>query len=188
VDPLRFVRTYAGAVDDALAAELTALSGGVKMDEDWRRCSITPVVGDVSERFRRVVRDCFADYRAVAARRTLNACTQLERPSVVRYEPSTDRIEHFVEHADAGGILTATRQISVIAYLNDVVRGGETVFPGFDYSQRCEKGTVLLFPSNFIYQHLARPPESGPKIVVATWLHFGNNGVLKTITTPLGRP
>jgi hypothetical protein len=187
VDPLHFVRTYPGAIDDALAAELIALPGGARMDEDWRRCLITPVVGDVLERVRRVVCECFADYRAVASRRTLNACTQLERPTVVRYEPSTDRIEHFVEHADAGGILSATRQISVIAYLNDVVQGGETVFPGFDHSQPCEKGTLLLFPSNFIYQHLARPPESGPKMVLVSWLHFGNDGVLKTLTTPLGQ-
>src|SRR5579875_3800937 len=120
VDPMRFVRTYPGAVDGALAAELIALPGGAKMDEDYRRCSVTPVVGDVLERFRGVVRECFADYRA-SSPRTLAFCTLLEQPNVLRYEPSADRPELFHEHADAWNVASATRQVSVIAYLNDVV-------------------------------------------------------------------
>jgi 2OG-Fe(II) oxygenase superfamily len=187
MDLLHFVRTYPGALDEALIADLIALPGAVKMDEDYRRCSSTPVVGDVLDRFSGVVRGCFADYRQLASRRTLFACSRLERPNVLRYEPSTpDRPEHFHEHADAWDVISATRQVSVIAYLNDVAQGGETVFTGFDYSQRCEKGMILFFPSNFLYHHLARPPQSGPKMVVVTWLHFGNGGLPKTITTPLG--
>jgi 2OG-Fe(II) oxygenase superfamily len=184
-DLMRYVRTYPGAVDDALIADLIALPGAVKMDEDHRRCSLTPVVGDVLERFRGVVRECFADYRAIAPK-TLWRCTQLERPSVLRYEPSMDPPEHFHEHSDAWDVKSATRQVSVIAYLNDVVQGGETVFTSIDHSQRCEKGKVLLFPSNYIYHHLGRPPESGPKIVVSTWIHFGHGGVPAFLTTPLG--
>lgn len=185
MDLAHFVRSYRGVVDDALIADLTALPGGSKVDEDWRRCSLTPVVGDVLERFRDVVRECFLDYRECSD--TLNACTLLEQPHVVRYEPSTDpdRPEHFYEHADAWGVESATRQVSVIAYLNDVARGGETVF-NFGLSQCCEKGTVLLFPANFLFHHSARPPESGPKIVAVTWIHFGIDGVPAYITSPLG--
>ncbi len=184
-DLARFVRSYPGVVDDALIADLIALTGGSKMDEDWRRCSITPVDGDVLERFRNVVRQCFLDYRECSD--TLNACTLLEQPNILRYDASTDpvRPEHFYEHADAWNVESATRQVSVIAYLNNVARGGETVFK-FGQSQRCEKGTILLFPANFLYHHLARPPKSGPKIVVATWIHFGNDGVPVYLTSPLG--
>jgi hypothetical protein len=185
-DLLQYVRAYPGAVDDALIADLIALPVAEKMDEDYRRCSLTSVVGDDLERFRGVVRECFADYRAIAPT-TLQFCTQLERPNVVRYEPSTpDRPEWFHKHSDAWNVQSATRQVSVIAYLNDVAQGGETVFTSFDHSQRCEKGTVLFFPSNYLYHHLGRPPESGPKIVVVTWIHFGNGGVPAYITTPLG--
>jgi hypothetical protein len=180
-----FVRTYPGAIDDVLAAELASLPGAVKIDEDWRRCSLAPVAGEPLERFRSVVRECFDDYRALAPD-TLWFCTLLENPYVVRYEASTDRPEHFHEHSDSWDIASATRQISVVAYLNDVVLGGETVFTGFDRSQRCEKGTVLLFPSSFLFHHLARPPESGPKIVVVSWIHFGNGGAPAYLTTPLG--
>ncbi len=155
------------------------------MDLSHRRCSLTPIVGDVLERFRSVVRECFLDYRAIST--TLYFCTRLEAPNVLRYEPSTpDRPEWFHEHADAYNCPSATRQVSVVAYLNDVAVGGETVFTAFDHSQRCEKGTVLFFPSNYLYHHLARPPESGPKIVVVTWLHFGNDGQPTYLTMPLG--
>jgi hypothetical protein len=186
-DFAQHVRTYPGAVDDALIADLIAIPGAKMMDQDYRRCSLTPVVGAPLESFRDVVRECFADYRA-SAPKTLNFCTRLEAPNVLRYEPSRDPPEHFREHADAWNIPSSTRQISVIAYLNDVERGGETVFTTFNHSQRCEKGTVLLFPSSFLYHHLARPPESGSKIVVVTWLHFGNGpGKTGYRTVPLGR-
>jgi hypothetical protein len=184
MDLAGFVRSYPGAVDDVLAADLIGLPGGSRMDEEWRRCSMTPVTGEPLERFRRVVLKCFDDYRALAPK-TLWFCTLLENPNVVRYEPSTERPEHFHEHSDAWDVASATRQISVIAYLNDVVEGGETVFTGFPRSQRCEKGTILLFPSSFLFHHLARPPESGPKIVVVSWIHFGNNGAPTYLTTPL---
>ncbi|WP_415624242.1 2OG-Fe(II) oxygenase, partial [Mycobacterium intermedium] len=183
-DLARFVRTYPGAIDDALAADLIALPGAQELDLDYRRCSLTPVVGDVLLRFCSVVRECFADYCGTS--RTLNFCTRLEAPNVVRYEPSTpDRPEWFHEHADAWSIASATRQVSVVAYLNDVAEGGETVFTGFDFSQRCEKGTVLFFPSNYLYHHIARPPESGSKIVVVSWIHFGNGGESTYVTVPL---
>jgi hypothetical protein len=180
----QFVRTYAGVVDDALIADLVGLPGAVTIDQDWRRCSSTPVVGEVLDRYRAVVRECFEDYRTLST--TLNSCSLLEAPNVLRYEPSTpDRPEWFHEHADSWDIASATRQVSVVTYLNDVAEGGETVFTPLDLTQRCVKGTMLLFPSNYMYHHMARPPESGPKIVVVTWVHFGNNGVPTFLTTPL---
>ncbi|OBI90989.1 hypothetical protein A9X00_17995 [Mycobacterium sp. 1245805.9] len=138
------------------------------------------------ERFRSVIRECLADYRSIST--TLYFCTRLEQPNVLRYEPSTpDRPEWFHEHADAWSAASASRQVSVVAYLNDVAEGGETVFPALDYTQRCEKGSVLFFPSNYLFHHLARPPESGPKIVVVTWIHFGaNDGEASYVTMPLG--
>src|SRR5690348_1493310 len=121
-DLAQFVRTYPGAIDDALAADLIALPGAQKLDLGHRRCSLTPVVGDVLERFRSVVRECLADYRSIST--TLYFCTRLEQPNVLRYEPSTpDRPEWFHEHADAWSAASATRQVSVVAYLNDVAEG-----------------------------------------------------------------
>lgn len=184
-DVRRHIRTYPGVIDDALIADLMALPGTIKMDEDWRRCSITPVTGAVFERFRAVVRDCFADYRKLCS--TLAFCTRIELPNVLRYGLSSpDRPEWFHEHSDSWDVSSATRQVSVVAYLNDVAQGGETVFESLDVSQRCEKGSMLFFPSNYLYHHSARPPESNEKAVVVTWLHFGNNGEPAYKSVPLG--
>lgn len=179
------IRTYPGAMDDALIADLMGLPGAVKMDADWRRCSITPVVGELLDRFRLVVRRCFADYRELSP--TLAFCDRLEGPNVLRYGLSDpDRPEWFHGHADCWDVPSATRQVSVVAYLNDVSEGGETVFETLDVAQRCEKGTILFFPSNYLYHHAARPPESNEKAVVVTWLHFGSNGQPAYTTVPLG--
>ncbi len=179
------VRTYPNAMDDELIADLIALPGAVRMDEDWRRCSLTPVTGGVLERFTAAVHACFADYRNLSS--TLNFCTRIELPNVLRYGLSNpDRPEWFHGHADCWDIASASRQVSVVAYLNDVEQGGETVFETIDLKQRCEKGSILMFPSNYLYHHSARPPESGEKVVVVTWLHFGNNGEPRYTTVPFG--
>lgn len=184
-DLRHYIRTYPDAIDDALIADLMELPGTVKMDEDWRRCSITPVTGGVLERFIGIVRTCFADYREVSS--TLNFCTRIELPNVLRYGVSNpDRPEWFHEHSDSWDVRSATRQVSVVAYLNDVAQGGETVFESLDVSQRCEKGSILFFPSNYLYHHSARPPESNEKVVVVTWLHFGNNGEPAYTSVPFG--
>ena len=185
-DLRRFVRTYPGALDDDLIAELLAVEDGrIRSEAEWRRCSLTPVAGDVLTRFSHVTDKCFADYRTLS--RILNYCDLLEVPNVIRYEPrNPDRPDWFHEHADAWDVTSATRQVSVVAYLNDVAEGGETEFPLLEFSQRCEKGTVLMFPSNFMFQHLAHPPRSGPKAVVVTWFHFGNQGVPMKNTIRLG--
>lgn len=184
-DLRRHVRAYPGAVDDALIGELLALPGAVKMDEDWRRCSVTPVAGDVLQRFVSVVHRHFVDYRELSS--TLNFCTLIEAPNVLRYGLSSpDRPEWFHGHADAWDVASATRQVSVIAYLNDVAQGGQTVFDTLGFSQRCDKGTLLFFPANYLYPHTALPPESGEKVVVVTWIHFGINGVPSYRTVPFG--
>ena len=183
-DLRRFVRTYPHALDDTLIADLTALEGGYRSDVDWRRCFITPVSGEALDRFRAVVGTCFADYRQLS--RTLGSCTLIEEPIVIRYDAATsDRPDWFHEHVDAWSVPSASRQVSVVAYLNDVAEGCETEFGSLGYTQRCEKGTILMFPSNFLFEHVALPPRSGPKNVAVSWLHFGNDGTPAKPVTPL---
>lgn len=169
-----FIRTYPGAMDDELIDDLIALPGARFMDESYRRCSLTSVDGEPLDRFRKVIRDCFEDYRQIST--TLNFCTLIESPNILRYEPAGDEPQHFHEHADAWNIPSSTRQVSILAYLNDVDEGGETVFPHLGQSISCKKGLVALFPANFLYHHLAKEPESNTKIILVTWLHFGNDG------------
>lgn len=173
----RFVRAYPKALPDELVEALIAVPvpETSRIDHDWRRCSLTPIKGGPLDDFKRIVRRLLDDYRRGV--KTLNACTRIERPGVLRYEPRTDGPpDHFHEHADSWHIGTATRQISVVGYLNDVDEGGETVFPHWGIAQRPTRGTVLLFPASFAFSHLARPPVSNTKIAIVTWLHFATEG------------
>jgi len=63
---------------------------------------------------------------------------------------------------------TFTRQFSAVVYLNDDFDGGETEFQFI--SVKPQKGACLIFPSNFMYSHCARPVRNGVKYSVASWL------------------
>jgi predicted 2-oxoglutarate/Fe(II)-dependent dioxygenase YbiX len=61
-----------------------------------------------------------------------------------------------------------TRQFSIVVYLNDDFEGGETEFQFT--SVKPQKGACLIFPSNFMFNHCARPVYNGVKYSCASWL------------------
>jgi hypothetical protein len=63
------------------------------------------------------------------------------------------------------------RAVSVLIYLNDDYEGGEIEFINFDLKIKPKAGTLILFPSNYPYKHIAHPVTSGTKYVLVTWLH-----------------
>ena len=74
-----------------------------------------------------------------------------------------------VELANTGGCSATTRLISVVLYLNDDFKGGETEMLGRKY--RPQKGKALIFPSNWNYPHRACPVTEGTKYALVTWFH-----------------
>jgi hypothetical protein len=77
--------------------------------------------------------------------------------------------ENYKFHYD--GNTDSKRSISVLIYLNDDYEGGEIEFPNFTIKIKPKAGTLILFPSNYAYGHIAHPVTSGTKYVIATWLH-----------------
>ena len=77
--------------------------------------------------------------------------------------------QEYKAHYD-GGTRTA-RAISAICYLNDDYEGGEIEFPLHKIKIKPEAGMLILFPSNFAYQHIAHPVTSGSKYAIVTWIH-----------------
>jgi len=77
--------------------------------------------------------------------------------------------EHYGFHYDGG--TGSKRSISVLIYLNDNYEGGEIEFPNFKLKIKPKAGTLILFPSNYAYGHIAHPVTSGTKYVIVTWLH-----------------
>jgi preprotein translocase subunit Sec61beta len=77
--------------------------------------------------------------------------------------------EQYKFHYD--GNTESKRALSVLVYLNDDYEGGEIEFPNFKIKIKPKAGTLILFPSNYAYGHIAHPVTSGVKYVIATWLH-----------------
>jgi hypothetical protein len=77
--------------------------------------------------------------------------------------------EEYKFHYDGG--TDSKRSISVLIYLNDNYEGGELEFPNFNLKIKPKAGTIILFPSNYAYGHIAHPVSSGTKYVITTWLH-----------------
>jgi predicted 2-oxoglutarate/Fe(II)-dependent dioxygenase YbiX len=77
--------------------------------------------------------------------------------------------QEYKAHYD--GTTQTARAVSVVIYLNDDYEGGEIEFPNFDIKIKPKAGTMILFPSNFAYTHIAHPVNNGIKYAIVTWLH-----------------
>jgi hypothetical protein len=112
-----------------------------------------------------------------------NDVINLVLPGYVRHFGITEEIynkEHFqlLKYTSGGkfdrhydSFPAAKRAVSVLIYLNDEYEGGEIEFVNFNVKIKPKSGTLILFPSNYPYAHIAHPVTSGTKYVVVTWLH-----------------
>lgn len=92
-----------------------------------------------------------------------------EAYGLLKYEGTT--ADHYDAHYD-GGPATG-RWISAILYLNDDYEGGELEFVAFGEKYKPKAGTLVLFPSNYAYTHIAHPVTSGTKYAIVTWITGG---------------
>jgi len=111
-----------------------------------------------------VVKDYLKDYKFV-----LEEETRIDPRSCIMslYEKGRGQ---FCPHQDSVGGLTPQRSITVIAYLNTVDLGGCTEFFNQDCLVRPEIGSVLVFPSNFVYAHKGNVPISGDKYITVSFV------------------
>jgi hypothetical protein len=83
--------------------------------------------------------------------------------TVIRYQNKAEYQFHH-DHAEQN-----ERALSMVFFLNDNFDGGELEFPYFDTKITPTAGTLVLFPSNFPYSHIAHPVEGGTKYSLVTW-------------------
>ena len=100
-------------------------------------------------------------------------CFSNEPYNIIRYRKG----DHYPNHYD--GSTALGRHLSVILYLNGDFEGGELYFRNFDVTIKPEAGMLVLFPSNYAYQHEALPITQGTKYAIVTWLHDRPNQEVK---------
>jgi hypothetical protein len=84
--------------------------------------------------------------------------------SLLRY----DKSGFLPAHQDQG---VSTRVLSVLLYLNDDYTGGEITFKQSGVTIKPEAGSLVFFPSNFLYVHEVEPVIKGPRYALPTWFH-----------------
>ena len=86
-----------------------------------------------------------------------------------RYRPGGD--ERFQPHFDSIDAVSG-RYLVFLWYLNDVAEGGETEFCDLGIKIAPRTGRLLMFPPYWMFQHAGRPPLSGDKYILSTYLMF----------------
>jgi Rps23 Pro-64 3,4-dihydroxylase Tpa1-like proline 4-hydroxylase len=79
-----------------------------------------------------------------------------------KYEIHTD---HFT---------TVARHLSIIINLNDDYEGGDLIFTDQKENEikkiKLQKGSIVFFPSNFMYPHSIKPITKGTRYSIVAWL------------------
>ena len=83
---------------------------------------------------------------------------------LLRYEVG----QFYKTHYDQSN--TRNRHVSCIFALNDEYEGGEIEFVDIGHKKRIKKGSILFFPSNFMYRHQILPVTKGTRYSIVTWL------------------
>jgi Rps23 Pro-64 3,4-dihydroxylase Tpa1-like proline 4-hydroxylase len=88
-----------------------------------------------------------------------------------------DKGGHLPLHQDQG---VSSRVLSSVMYLNDDYMGGEIIFPQSRKMLKPEPGSIIFFPSNFMYPHEILPIVHGSKYSMPHWYHNMRNMISST--------
>ncbi len=91
-----------------------------------------------------------------------------DRLTLKRYHP---QVEGFEPHFDSIDDYSS-RYMVFLWYLNTVEEGGETEFCDLGIKVAPRAGRLLMFPPYWMFQHAGRPPVSGDKYILSTYLMF----------------
>tara|TARA_R100001015_G_scaffold13494_1_gene5969 strand:- start:1369 stop:1914 length:546 start_codon:yes stop_codon:yes gene_type:complete len=92
----------------------------------------------------------------------INQIDLLKYPPGGKYEVHTD---HYTD---------TPRHLSIIINLNDEYEGGDLIFTDQKEKEikrlKLEKGSIVFFPSNFMYPHGIQPITKGTRYSIVAWL------------------
>lgn len=179
------IRVYDDALPAALCAKIVDL---FEADPDgqfrrakqntWTEYTITrrsnPDWADVERTLISCMLQHLKEYARMPAARSLgrSAPRAFEQFMMKKYECERAVPDHFPQHVDAYDIHSAVRLLGFLWYLNDVEEGGETEFSDLGVSIPPRAGRLVLLPPTWMYPHDGRPPVSGPKYIITSYLNF----------------
>jgi hypothetical protein len=80
--------------------------------------------------------------------------------------------QRFEKHVDSFNLLSSSRILAFLFYLNDVDKGGITEFMNLNFKVKPKKGRLLMFPPHWMYPHRGCPPVSNTKYICGSFIRF----------------
>lgn len=117
------------------------------------------ITADLFKTIFRSIDDCIWDYRN-SFNLPLN---RIEGMQLLKYENNAQYHAHH-DHSPQN-----QRVLSLVACFGEDFEGGELEFPYFNETIKLEKNSLVLFPSNYPYTHIAHPVTSGTKYSMVMW-------------------
>lgn len=87
-----------------------------------------------------------------------------EEYSILKYGQGQKFVNHIDDHKDHH------RRMSWVYYINDDYTGGEISFPRFNLTYKPAANELIVFPSNYVYNHSVLPVIDGTRYAVVSWL------------------
>ena len=87
-----------------------------------------------------------------------------EEYSILKYGQGQKFVNHIDDHKDHH------RRMSWVYYINDDYTGGEISFPRFNLTYKPAANELIVFPSNYVYNHSVLPVIEGTRYAVVSWL------------------
>jgi hypothetical protein len=75
-------------------------------------------------------------------------------------------------HAEAADIGSSSRVMNYMLYLNDVEEGGETEFLYQGVKLKPTAGSLVIFPTSYMYPHRGNPIYKGEKYIITGWYTY----------------
>lgn len=118
------------------------------------------VLNEFTKKFHEQMKPCLDQYMAAYYAKI----EKFESPQLLRYGKDQKFHDHIDDHP------FFTRRISLTYYLNDEYEGGDVEFSRHGLRFKAKKNDLLIFPSNFIYNHQVHPVTEGLRYVVVQWM------------------
>ena len=118
------------------------------------------ILGDFIKSFRNAIDPHLNEYKYFYGAGT----ETYENAQLLRYGVG----QKFINHIDDSPRLT--RRISLTYYLNDEYEGGDVEFDKFNIRFKAQKNQLLVFPSNYVYNHQVYPVTDGLRYVIVQWM------------------
>jgi len=122
--------------------------------------SETGTLAELTKEFHNNLKPCLDQYMATYFAKI----EKFEKPQLLRYGKEQQFHDHIDDHP------FFTRRISLTYYLNEDYEGGDVEFGRYGLRFRAKKNDLLIFPSNFMYNHKVHPVTDGLRYVVVQWM------------------